>query len=400
MRLRKTETTAPITDVKSSSAQPAASDNLACIGQWSEVEKPTNFLSSRSSRCAPRASMEVDQSHPRGRTFEDLLHRSRVYRHAAKRLSRFSTDETRTLALSFSSTLTLGEVSNVAFCALPVYANDISNSTCYTFGMYTLPDIKEEDEEKGIWWQVAKLKASPTPRKFNRRATQLGILTPPDSLRSNSSASNRSIRMVHVVICIANSNGISHVYGQFPLAVQECQQFLNEKGDGHYKPALERGLTQLAVNDVKSRFPVANTFTTLRTLQGHFGNNWKFGSKIQWSGYTVRNVRVLLSRYCSIFRNAYEPFSDRRPVASQGPNYRLIGSKLPRQSRHLLLHIIDILGEFTGTHDFEPASFITSHHTQTETLPHNALPGDNSDAVIFLIENRDKFMFGVSAADE
>ena len=401
MRLRHAETPVPIDDMKVPSEQTAATNDptmMSCIGQRSEVEKPAHFLSRRSSRCTPRAS--VDVSHTRGRAFEDLLYRSRVYRHAAKRLSRFSTDETSILAHSFCSTLTLGEVSNIAFCALPVYANEISNSTCYTFGLNTLRHLKEDDEEKGIWWQVAKLKASPMPRKSSKTATRFGTPTPPDSLRANSSASSRGVRMVHVVICIANSDGISHVYGQLPLAVHECQRFLNEEGKGHCIRTLGRELTLYAVSDVKSRFTTANSFSTLRELQGHFANNLKFGSKIHWSGYTVKNVRILLSRYCSIFRNAYEPFSDRRPVASEAPNYRLIGSRLPRKSRHLLLHIIDILGEFTDHHDFEPPSFITSHHTQTETLPHHGLPGENSDAMIFLMENRDKFMLGVSSRED
>jgi hypothetical protein len=403
MRLRSAEATAAIDDVGFSSSQPAASDDAAMMsrnGQRREVEKPGHVLSRRSSRCTPRVSVEVSTSHTRGRAFEDLLYRSRVYRHAAKRLSRFSTDETSILAHSFCSTLTLGEVSNVAFCALPVYANEISNSTCYTFGSNALRHLKDEDEEKGIWWQVAKLKASPMPRKSSKTATQFGIPTPPYSLRTNSSASSRSTSMVHVVICIANSDGISHIYGQLPLAVHECQRFLNEKGDGHYIRALERELTRHAVSDVKSRFTAANSFSTLRELQGHFGNNWKFGSKIQWSGYTVKNVRILLSRYCSIFRNAYEPFSDRRPVASDALKCRLIGSRLPRQSRRLLLHIIDILGDFIDRHDLEQPSFITSHHTQTETLPHRGLSRGNRDAMIFLIENRDKFMLGVSTEED
>lgn len=67
--------------------------------------------------------------------FEELLHRSRVYRHNAGRHSQFSliSDARGTLAVSICSSLTLGDVSNISVYALPVYATELSNASCYDF---------------------------------------------------------------------------------------------------------------------------------------------------------------------------------------------------------------------------------------------------------------------------
>lgn len=238
MRLRDMDNIGREADVKSSVVEDEVISLLIdpdVVHYEDRLETPaisvrSSIISQRPSTYVPNTSTQTKHHSFSGRAFEELLHRSRVYRHAAKRLSRFSTDERSIQVHSFCSTVTLGEVSNLAFCALPVYANEISNSKCYTFGLHARLTRGEEDEEKGIWWQVAKLKATPLPRKTIQRQTRLGALTPTESLRTHSSASNRSIRMSHVVICNANSTGISHIYGQLPLATLQCQRFLNEKG--------------------------------------------------------------------------------------------------------------------------------------------------------------------------
>lgn len=69
-------------------------------------------------------------------TFEHDLQASRVYNRAISRHSMTSLTSTAlyTTALSVFSNLSLSEVSNISFYALPVYSVDLSNSDHYVFG--------------------------------------------------------------------------------------------------------------------------------------------------------------------------------------------------------------------------------------------------------------------------
>ncbi|KAG9508256.1 hypothetical protein J7337_001820 [Fusarium musae] len=69
-------------------------------------------------------------------TFDQDLQASRVYNRAIGRQSMTSLTSTAlyTTALSLFSNLSLSQVSNISFYALPVYSSDLSNSECYIFG--------------------------------------------------------------------------------------------------------------------------------------------------------------------------------------------------------------------------------------------------------------------------
>lgn len=69
-------------------------------------------------------------------TFDQDLQASRVYNRSIGRQSMTSLISTAlyTTALSLFSNLSLSQVSNISFYALPVYSNDLSNSDCYIFG--------------------------------------------------------------------------------------------------------------------------------------------------------------------------------------------------------------------------------------------------------------------------
>ncbi|EXL45948.1 hypothetical protein FOCG_11942 [Fusarium oxysporum f. sp. radicis-lycopersici 26381] len=69
-------------------------------------------------------------------TFDQDLQASRVYNRAIGRQSMTSLTSTAlyTTALSLFSNLSLSQVSNISFYALPVYSNDLSNNECYVFG--------------------------------------------------------------------------------------------------------------------------------------------------------------------------------------------------------------------------------------------------------------------------
>ena len=69
-------------------------------------------------------------------TFEHDLQASHVYNRTINRhsLASFTSTALYTTALSVFSNLSLSQVSNISFYALPVYALDLSNSSCYIFG--------------------------------------------------------------------------------------------------------------------------------------------------------------------------------------------------------------------------------------------------------------------------
>lgn len=69
-------------------------------------------------------------------TFEQDLQASRVYNRAINQYSMTSLTSTAlyTTALSVFSNLSLSQVSNISFYALPIYPADLSNSTHYIFG--------------------------------------------------------------------------------------------------------------------------------------------------------------------------------------------------------------------------------------------------------------------------
>ncbi|KAJ0107714.1 hypothetical protein J7T55_010321 [Diaporthe amygdali] len=69
-------------------------------------------------------------------SFDRDLETSRVYNNANKRDSMASTSSTalHATALSMFSKLSLSQLSNISFYALPIYSNDLSNSQCYIFG--------------------------------------------------------------------------------------------------------------------------------------------------------------------------------------------------------------------------------------------------------------------------
>lgn len=71
----------------------------------------------------------------RASAFEEQLNWSRVYRRAQANHSESSltVDGRSALALSMSSSLTLDEVSKISVFALPIFADELSNSEAYTF---------------------------------------------------------------------------------------------------------------------------------------------------------------------------------------------------------------------------------------------------------------------------
>lgn len=185
---------------------------------------------------------------PRVSAFEELLNRSRVYRHAAGRHSETSLvdDGRSTLAFSITSSLTLGEVSNISVYAIPVYAVDLSNASCYTFGpagWQTSEDVsvspavaqskeRRQDTESPLrrdrWWK--RLGKSP-----QEQTPQQQISRPPPAAQTTElpifGADLRiGVRLANTAISLLNDEGQSYIYGYIPLVVAKCSVFLKEKG--------------------------------------------------------------------------------------------------------------------------------------------------------------------------
>lgn len=177
----------------------------------------------------------VSGDHGMVSNFEELLHRSRVYRHfdPSDSTPSLMSDARSTLALSICSSLTLGEVSNISVYAIPVYANELSNASCYRFD--PIPTHKEsqasmqagEDQTAGPntpqkrQWR-ALFKRSPREKTADVvQAAEAGIFGVP---------LNVSIRYANVAISLFGDDGKSYIYGYVPIVVAKCGVFLKEKG--------------------------------------------------------------------------------------------------------------------------------------------------------------------------
>lgn len=85
-------------------------------------------------------------------TFEEDLEASRVYTRTQlyKEDVSFTTSAVRTHAWSVFSGLSLAEVSVISVIALPIYADDISNSRWYTFGEAWINGLEEVAPDKVV----------------------------------------------------------------------------------------------------------------------------------------------------------------------------------------------------------------------------------------------------------
>ena len=173
---------------------------------------------------------------PRMSAFEEQLHRSRVYHHAAGSHSESSLldDGRSTLALSICSSLTLGDVSTVSVYALPVYAVEISNPECYRFAQPTT--------------KVGNRRTPSTPSETNRRGEQKEKIAQwrKKFIRSPAKQADRpveeagprifgvqfttSIRYANVAISLSNDDGESYIYGYIPIILGKCAVKLKEEG--------------------------------------------------------------------------------------------------------------------------------------------------------------------------
>lgn len=197
-------------------------------------------------------------------------------------------------------------------------------------------------------------------------------------------------------------------------------------------------LTEFVVlaTDVEGIFRLSGSAKRIKDLQEVFNSPDRYGKGLDWTGYTVHDAANILRRYLNQLPEPIVPldFYDRfrdplrgHQTRSEGDNdaqaseppefdhnnavltYQKLIKDLPSLNRQLLLYILDLLAVFSSKSEqnrmtsanlaaiFQPG--LLSHPS------HDMAPEEyrlSQDVLIFLIENQDNFLFGMSgtAADE
>ena len=157
--------------------------------------------------------------------FEKQLHSSKVYRHASNRHSQSSlfVDGCSTLAISLSSSLTLGEVSKISVYALPVFARELSNAECYA----PVSDIARgrQDPRKPFYWPKFYGGSGSGPN----HSPPLSLLQRPSSDNVQRKTSRvfgvsleDSIDCASTTVSTIAGSYSKCTYGPLPLLIAEC----------------------------------------------------------------------------------------------------------------------------------------------------------------------------------
>ena len=188
--------------------------------------------------------------------------------------------------------------------------------------------------------------------------------------------------------------------------------------------------------DVEGIFRLSGSAKRIKELQAIFDSPDRYGKGLDWTGYTVHDAANILRRYLNqlpqpivpldFYERYREPLRGHQaPVEgdteAQGrliedfdqtaaiSTYKQIIKELPHLNRQLLLYILDLLAVFASKSDlnrmtsanlaaiFQPG--ILSHPSH-DMKPHEYRL--SQDVLIFLIQNQDSFLLGMSgtAADE
>lgn len=247
-----------------------------------------------------------------------------------------------------------------------------------------------------------------------------------------------SIKYANVAISLTDSEGKQFTYGYVPIVVAKCGVFLKERG----APIIKRRVISTAdhalllATDVEGIFRLSGSAKRIKDLQAVFDTPDRYGKGLDWTGYTVHDAANILRRYLNqlpqpiVPLEYYERFRDplrRHQAQAVGDEeakhedtgdfdhaaaistYQRLITEIPPLNRQLLLYILDLLAVFSSKAEhnrmtsanlaaiFQPG--MLSHPT------HDMSPSEyrlSQDVIIFLIENQDNFLIGMSgtAADE
>lgn len=246
-----------------------------------------------------------------------------------------------------------------------------------------------------------------------------------------------SIKYANVAISLTNEHGESYVYGYVPIVVAKCGVFLKEKGKTMHSYLFGPVSYNLAsATDVEGIFRLSGSVRRIMELQVLFDSPDRYGKGLDWTGYTVHDAANILRRYLNQLPQPIVPltFYDRcrDPLRSHQAQavgdmeaqaqdvgdfdheaaittYQRLITELPPLNRQLLLYILDLLAVFASKSEFNR---MTSANLAAIFQPgmlshpsHDMEPSEyrlSQDVIIFLIENQDNFLVGMSgtAADD
>lgn len=246
-----------------------------------------------------------------------------------------------------------------------------------------------------------------------------------------------SIRYANVAISLTNEHGENYVYGYVPIVIAKCGVFLKERGKSWCLDLFTASRSHfILATDVEGIFRLSGSAKRIKELQVAFDSPDRYGKGLDWSGYTVHDAANILRRYLNMLpqpivpHEFYERFRD--PLRSHQAQavgdieaqahdagdfdpdsaiktYQRLITELPPLNRQLLLYILDLLAVFASKSELNR---MTSPNLAAIFQPgmlshpnHDMIPAEyrlSQDIIIFLIENQDSFLVGMSgtAVDE
>ena len=232
-----------------------------------------------------------------------------------------------------------------------------------------------------------------------------------------------------------DENGKSYIYGYVPIVVAKCGVFLKEKGMNASDP-LATFVDLVVATDVEGIFRLSGSAKRIKELQAQFDAPTRFGKGLDWTGYTVHDAANVLRRYLNqlpqpivpleVYEKFRNPLRDHQTQAvgdiearaqdvgdfdheKAVVTYQQLITEMPPLNRQLLLYVLDLLSVFASKSDINR---MTSANLAAIFQPgmlshpvHDMKPQEyrlSQDVLIFLIDNQDSFLFGMSgtAADE
>ncbi|OOQ85931.1 putative Rho GTPase activator (Sac7) [Penicillium brasilianum] len=246
-------------------------------------------------------------------------------------------------------------------------------------------------------------------RQFKRNTRKDEVKEPPRGIFGVPL--NVSIKYANVAISLTGEHGKSHIYGYVPIVVAKCGVFLKDRA-----------------TDVEGIFRLNGSAKRIKDLQEIFDSPERYGKGLDWSGYTVHDAANVLRRYLNqlpepiVPLEFYERFREplrvyQRQAQDQGESaaaekfdpaqavetYQRLIVELPPLNKQLLLYILDLLAVFASKSDqnrmtsanlsaiFQPGML---SHPQHDMSPEEYKL--SQDVLIFLIENQDHFLVGMS----
>ncbi|KAL8747578.1 MAG: hypothetical protein Q9190_000562 [Brigantiaea leucoxantha] len=273
-----------------------------------------------------------------------------------------------------------------------------------------MPQTPPSKRDLTSWWKTFKKNTKKEDEKESLESPT-GIFGVP---------LQESIKYANVAISLTNERGESYIYGYVPIVVAKCGVFLKEKA-----------------TDIEGIFRLNGSAKRIKELQIAFDSPDRYGKGLDWTGFTVHDAANILRRYLNnlpqpiVPLEFYEKFRD--PLRSHQAQaigdmesraqddasdfdhgqaiitYQRLITELPPLNRQLLLYILDLLAVFSSKSDLNR---MTSANLAAIFQPgllrhptHDMEPKEyrlSQDVLIFLIENQDSFLVGMSgtAADE